>query len=301
MALHGNLDCHGYPGWAGSVCGSVRKLTRACASVLLATPAPAGGEPPVPGPGALGTWQNRPANSALLRFAPWPRQILRDGVPKPGCALRSRPRCCQVPAWVQRGSFCLVAACAAGRGRGTFPVVRPSVPPPPLQVSSRDSPGGARPGVCGALAALAPVPVPRRGFAFRRGLTPKAGGPEEPRSLASLVRAAGSVCIRRGSAGSLGLLSWQDHTYEMPDFASPGALQRDPIRVGSDVPSTLSWHQVRSPAIARAGLLLPIRGENGPKACGSSSCSRLRARLRSGFDFPEGFAVPLLLGWAFLP
>lgn len=132
MALHGNLDCHGYPGRSGSVCGSMKKLTHACASVLLATPAPAGGEPPVPGPGALGTWQNRPANSALLRFAPWHRQI-QAGVysaqpatmlPGPGVGaarfLLSRRSVCRRPGPgdVPRGAAICAAASATGVEQG---------------------------------------------------------------------------------------------------------------------------------------------------------------------------------------
>lgn len=50
------------------------------------------------------------------------------------------------------GSFCLLAACAAGWGPGTFPAEQPSVLPPSLQVKSGVSPGGHLPrglrGVC---------------------------------------------------------------------------------------------------------------------------------------------------------
>jgi len=77
---------------------------------------------------------------------------------------------------------------------------------------------GVSRGVCGALAVLSAVPW--RGFAAG-GPKPKAGGTERPRSLAPLVRAAGSAGITRGSAGRPRLLAWQGGTCEMPDLASP--------------------------------------------------------------------------------
>lgn len=96
------------------------------------------------------------------------------------------------------------------------------------------------------------------------------------------------------------MLSGQDHSYGMSDHAFPGALQRAPIGIHSNVPSTQSQQQVCSPARARGRLLLSIHGEQSPRACSSSTLSHLLTQLRAGFAFPEGFPVPLL-GLAFLP
>lgn len=253
------------------------------------------------GSGALGTQQNGPASLALPRFTPRHQQILHNGVPEQDCAPCRQPRCCQVPVSVQPGSFCLLAACATGQGLGIFPMVQPSAPPPSLQVSSRASPGGALPGVCRVLAALTPAPMPQRGFAAR-GAEAKGWGSRE-----TVVRSSShkgcqlglhhAVLCREPEAAVLAGLHLRCQTShpQGPCSGSPSGYT-----AMTPAPQCPSGHQVCSPAIARAGLLLPIHWENSPKACGSSSRSRLCARLLSGFVFPKGFAVPLL-GSAFLP
>lgn len=107
-------------------------------------------------------------------------------------------------------SSCLLAVCAASRDEGIFPVVQPSAPLPSLRCAGSQPRQGS----------LLRLPLCHGGALLCRGAEAEGWGAERD-FLAPLVRA----CIVRGSAESPRLLSWHNHTTEIPDLTSPKAPQ----------------------------------------------------------------------------